>query len=95
MAVDICSKDSSGTALGIVGVASYFGAGIQDIFSGNMIENGKRSRSIQSANCISCHSELEKNLKDFVIYLELLLCDLTLNHNLLNGLERVFTNKAV
>ena len=41
MAVDICSKDASGTALGIVGVASYLGAGIQDILSGNLIEDSK------------------------------------------------------
>ena len=41
MAVDICSKEASGTALGIVGVASYLGAGIQDILSGQLIENGK------------------------------------------------------
>lgn len=41
MAVDICSKDASGTALGIVGVASYIGAGCQDILSGYLIENGK------------------------------------------------------
>ena len=41
MAVDICSKDASGTVLGIVGVTSYLGAGIQDIVSGWLIENGK------------------------------------------------------
>lgn len=37
MAVDICSKDASGTALGVVGVASYIGAGLQDIISGKLI----------------------------------------------------------
>ena len=41
MAVDICSKDASGTALGVVGVASYIGAGIQDIISGWLINDGK------------------------------------------------------
>ena len=41
MAVDLCSKDVSGTALGIIGVASYLGAGIQDIISGYLIEGGK------------------------------------------------------
>ncbi len=41
MAVDICSKDASGTALGIVGVASYMGAALQDIVSGYLIDNGK------------------------------------------------------
>lgn len=41
MAVDICSKDASGTALGVVGVASYIGAGLQDILSGYLIEDAK------------------------------------------------------
>lgn len=41
MAVDICSKEASGTALGIVGVASYIGAGCQDIVSGYLIEDAK------------------------------------------------------
>lgn len=38
MAVDICSKEVAGTALGIVGVASYVGAGIQEFASGWLIE---------------------------------------------------------
>jgi len=37
MAVDICPKEVSGTALGIVGIASYLGAGIQDALSGFLI----------------------------------------------------------
>ena len=41
MAVDICSKETSGTALGIVGVASYLGAAFQDILSGVLIEDAK------------------------------------------------------
>ena len=41
MAVDICSKETSGTALGVVGVASYIGAGLQDILSGHLIDGGK------------------------------------------------------
>ena len=41
MAVDICSKDASGTALGVVGIASYIGAGVQDIISGQLINDGK------------------------------------------------------
>lgn len=40
MAVDICSKEASGAALGAIGVASYLGAGIQDIISGRMIHDG-------------------------------------------------------
>ncbi len=39
MAVDICSKDASGAALGAIGVASYIGAGIQDIISGKLIND--------------------------------------------------------
>lgn len=41
MAVDICSKDAAGTALGMVGVASYLGAGIQEFVSGRLIDGGK------------------------------------------------------
>lgn len=41
MAVDICSKEVSGSVLGIVGLASYLGAGLQDIISGWLIEDGK------------------------------------------------------
>jgi OPA family sugar phosphate sensor protein UhpC-like MFS transporter len=41
MAVDIVSKETSGTALGIVGVASYIGAGMQDILSGILIDDNK------------------------------------------------------
>jgi OPA family sugar phosphate sensor protein UhpC-like MFS transporter len=39
MAVDLCSKETSGTALGIIGIASYLGAGLQDIISGYLIED--------------------------------------------------------
>lgn len=41
MAVDIAPKNASGAALGVVGVASYLGAGIQDIMSGVLIEGHK------------------------------------------------------
>ena len=37
MAIDIASKKASGAALGLVGVASYLGAAIQDIISGFLI----------------------------------------------------------
>ncbi len=40
MAVDICSKEVSGTVLGVVGVASYIGAGTQDLISGFLINGG-------------------------------------------------------
>lgn len=42
MAVDIVPRNASGAALGIVGIASYIGAGIQDIASGWMIESNKK-----------------------------------------------------
>jgi len=41
MAIDIASKKASGAALGLVGIASYIGAGLQDVVSGFLIENGK------------------------------------------------------
>ena len=41
MAVDIVPRNASGAALGIVGIASYMGAGLQDIISGTLIENNK------------------------------------------------------
>jgi OPA family sugar phosphate sensor protein UhpC-like MFS transporter len=41
MAVDIAPKRASGAALGVVGIASYIGAGLQDILSGNLIGDSK------------------------------------------------------
>ncbi|MFT4071272.1 MAG: MFS transporter [Dysgonamonadaceae bacterium] len=41
MAVDIAPKRASGAALGVVGIASYIGAGIQDILSGRLIGDSK------------------------------------------------------
>jgi MFS transporter, OPA family, sugar phosphate sensor protein UhpC len=41
MAVDIASKKAAGTAVGIVGIASYIGAAIQDIVSGLLIQKNK------------------------------------------------------
>lgn len=41
MAVDLAPKQASGAALGVVGIASYLGAGIQDIVSGVFIEGKK------------------------------------------------------
>lgn len=41
MAVDIAPQNASGAALGVVGIASYIGAGIQDIMSGILIEGNK------------------------------------------------------
>ncbi len=41
MAVDIAPRNASGAALGVVGIASYIGAGLQDIMSGILIEGNK------------------------------------------------------
>lgn len=38
MAVDVAPKNAAGAALGVVGIASYLGAGIQDIVSGHLIK---------------------------------------------------------
>lgn len=41
MAIDISPKEVSGTVMGLIGIASYVGAGIQDILSGFLIEHNK------------------------------------------------------
>ncbi|MDD4490601.1 MAG: MFS transporter, partial [Paludibacter sp.] len=41
MAVDLVPRNASGAALGIVGIFSYIGAGLQDIASGWLIESNK------------------------------------------------------
>ncbi|WP_165044835.1 MFS transporter [Dysgonomonas sp. ZJ709] len=41
MAVDIAPKKASGAALGVIGIASYIGAGLQDILSGSLIGDSK------------------------------------------------------
>lgn len=41
MAVDIVPRNASGAALGVVGIASYIGAGLQDIVSGWLINSNK------------------------------------------------------
>ncbi len=42
MAVDIAPRNASGAALGVVGIASYIGAGLQDVMSGILIEDNKK-----------------------------------------------------
>ena len=42
MAIDIVPREATGAALGIVGMASYIGAGLQDIVSGHLIEQDKK-----------------------------------------------------
>ena len=41
MAVDIVPRKATGAALGVVGIASYVAAGLQDVISGWLIDNGK------------------------------------------------------
>ena len=41
MAVDIVPRNATGAALGVVGMASYIAAGLQDAISGTLIENFK------------------------------------------------------
>jgi len=41
LAIDSVPKEAAGAALGMVGIASYLGAGLQDIISGNLIEKYK------------------------------------------------------
>lgn len=43
MAVDIAPRNAAGAALGVVGIASYLGAGLQDVMSGILIEGNKYS----------------------------------------------------
>lgn len=43
MAIDIAPKNASGAALGVVGIASYIGAALQDIMNGVLIENNRLS----------------------------------------------------
>lgn len=41
MAVDIAPRAAAGAALGVVGIASYLGAGLQDIMNGILIQGNK------------------------------------------------------
>lgn len=45
MAVDIAPKAAAGAALGVVGIASYLGAGLQDVMNGILIEGNKSAVS--------------------------------------------------
>ena len=42
MAIDLAPKSATGAAVGVIGIASYIAAGIQDIFSGFFIESKKQ-----------------------------------------------------
>ena len=41
MAIDISPKEVSGTVMGLIGIASYAGAGIQDMISGYLLEHSR------------------------------------------------------
>ncbi len=49
MAVDIVPRSATGATLGIVGIASYIGAGLQDIISGTLIEGSKVTTMVHGA----------------------------------------------
>ena len=48
MAVDSVPKAAAGTALGVVGIASYVGAGLQDMVSGWLIGQGRLTGAVQA-----------------------------------------------
>ena len=41
MAVDISSKKAAGAALGVIGIASYFGAAMGELISGFILDHNK------------------------------------------------------
>jgi len=41
MALDIAPKKASGAVMGMIGITSYIGAGLQDIISGYLMEHNK------------------------------------------------------
>ena len=41
MAIDIAPKEATGAAVGVIGIASYAAAGLQDVVSGFLIESRK------------------------------------------------------
>ncbi|MDE6196886.1 MAG: MFS transporter [Muribaculaceae bacterium] len=53
MAVDIASKKASGAALGVVGIASYIGAAVQDLVSGIAIGGGKTAGAVYDFTGVS------------------------------------------
>lgn len=54
MAVDIVPREASGAALGVVGIASYAAAGLQDIASGLLIDGNKQL--ISSADAVETYA---------------------------------------
>ena len=55
------AKGASGAALGVIGIASYMGAGIQDILSGQLIGDSKTV-----TNVITSYSIHYTKLYEFV-----------------------------
>ncbi len=47
MAVDLSPKNATGAAMGLVGIASYIGAGIQELLSGFLISNSQTTLNNQ------------------------------------------------
>lgn len=42
MAIDLAPKEATGAAVGVIGIASYMAAGIQDILSGFLLRAKNR-----------------------------------------------------
>lgn len=53
MAVDIVPREASGAALGVVGMASYVAAGVQDIISGLLIDGNAVETVVDGAKVIT------------------------------------------
>ncbi len=50
MAVDIVPRKATGAALGVVGIASYIAAGLQDVISGWLIDKNMTTETLQVLN---------------------------------------------
>ncbi|MFB3389806.1 MFS transporter [Flavobacterium sp. LAR06] len=48
MAVDIVSKQATGAVMGLIGISSYIGAGLQDVISGFIIESDKMTNKLNN-----------------------------------------------
>ncbi|MBQ9476036.1 MAG: MFS transporter [Bacteroidales bacterium] len=55
MAIDLVPRKASGAALGIVGIASYAAAGIQNIVTGLLLDNNMIEKIDAAGNSVSVH----------------------------------------
>ena len=73
MAVDIAPRNASGAALGVVGIASYIGAGLQDVMSGVLIEGQKTVQNERQKNQTGKDRVQKQNRKHGIVSQRLLL----------------------